>query len=297
VLAGAPEDVRAGAAVTAAGAARPPGASPPLPSALSSSARAWLRERRWNYDVLILDLGLPRKTGDAACRELRVLGCDVPILALTGTAAPHDVARLHALGFSRVREAVVREVDGERAGERESSRQWTGGTKGKGCAALRCVVAPHNHLRKPRQVLMHGWAPAVACLLSCATAPPHCALLPAATPPAGPVQALRHGRPSGRHPGGAEAAAAASAASGVAAQAVAAAAARGTTTRRGARRRRRSRRSTASGRAGEAGRRRRGRGAGQKRIGRSFQSYLHAPHISERHHRDSVNASCAAVPA
>ncbi len=49
------------------------------------------------YDLLILDVMLPRKNGHAVCRELRTNGCRAPILMLTARDAVDDrVAGLDA---------------------------------------------------------------------------------------------------------------------------------------------------------------------------------------------------------
>jgi DNA-binding response OmpR family regulator len=47
------------------------------------------RARSRHFDLILLDLGLPKKDGYAVCRELRKAGCETPILILTarGTEA------------------------------------------------------------------------------------------------------------------------------------------------------------------------------------------------------------------
>ena len=62
------------------------------------------RPQRPRYDLVLLDIGLPGLRGDAACMELRRRGCRVPVVAITGEAAPGEVARLlgRGVGFDAV---------------------------------------------------------------------------------------------------------------------------------------------------------------------------------------------------
>lgn len=46
-----------------------------------------------DYDVIILDIMLPRKDGISACQNLRECGCNVPILMLTARDAVDDRVR------------------------------------------------------------------------------------------------------------------------------------------------------------------------------------------------------------
>lgn len=61
----------------------------------AGKARA-LTER---FDLVILDLHLPGERGDAVCRELRARGVRLPILALSSSAMPDQIARGLAAGF------------------------------------------------------------------------------------------------------------------------------------------------------------------------------------------------------
>jgi len=49
--------------------------------------------RRGNYELVILDVMLPRKDGFAVCRQLREEGNDVPVLFLTAKSDPQDRIR------------------------------------------------------------------------------------------------------------------------------------------------------------------------------------------------------------
>ena len=46
---------------------------------------------QWDYDVIVLDVGLPRLDGLAVCRQLRQRGCETPILMLTAQASTEDI--------------------------------------------------------------------------------------------------------------------------------------------------------------------------------------------------------------
>jgi DNA-binding response OmpR family regulator len=56
---------------------------------------------RWRPDVVLLDLGLPRKDGHAVCREIRAQpwGADVAIIAVTGWGQSEDRRRSQEAGF------------------------------------------------------------------------------------------------------------------------------------------------------------------------------------------------------
>jgi CheY-like chemotaxis protein len=70
------------------------------------------------FDVIVLDIQMPRIDGHAICRSLRVAGLGGPILALTSNALPEQVAAGTASGFdayltkpitpSALREAIAR---------------------------------------------------------------------------------------------------------------------------------------------------------------------------------------------
>ncbi|HET8569197.1 MAG TPA: response regulator [Candidatus Limnocylindria bacterium] len=51
------------------------------------------------FDLVILDIQLPRKNGLAVCQELREAGIDRPIIALTSSAMPDQIARGKETGF------------------------------------------------------------------------------------------------------------------------------------------------------------------------------------------------------
>ena len=54
-----------------------------------------------SFDLIILDIQLPRLRGDALCRELRERGVQTPIIALSADALPHQVDAGLAAGFDR----------------------------------------------------------------------------------------------------------------------------------------------------------------------------------------------------
>ncbi len=59
------------------------------------------RERglRSTFDLLIVDIQLPRLDGIALCRELRSAGIRTPIVAISSSAMPDQVERGLAAGF------------------------------------------------------------------------------------------------------------------------------------------------------------------------------------------------------
>lgn len=67
------------------------------------------------FDVLVLDIQMPKLDGLSLCRELRAAGIRQPIVALSAAAMTDDVARGHDAGFDAyltkpVRVAELREV-------------------------------------------------------------------------------------------------------------------------------------------------------------------------------------------
>ncbi|RYY37539.1 response regulator, partial [archaeon] len=94
VLAGAPADIIAGTASAAV-------PSYPVP-VMSTTATAWLQERHWNYDLIVLDVHLATMDGDVVCSRLRALGCALPIIACTGNTQPAEVQQLLNVGFTSV---------------------------------------------------------------------------------------------------------------------------------------------------------------------------------------------------
>src|SRR5271157_5412000 len=51
-----------------------------------------------SYDLMVLDVMLPRKNGFEVCRDLRAAGCEVPILILTARDAVEERIRGLDLG-------------------------------------------------------------------------------------------------------------------------------------------------------------------------------------------------------
>jgi len=54
------------------------------------------------FDLIALDIELPVLRGDALCRELRVAGLRTPIVAVTASAQPDQLARLRDAGFDEI---------------------------------------------------------------------------------------------------------------------------------------------------------------------------------------------------
>lgn len=51
------------------------------------------------FDLILLDLQLPRLRGDALCRELRAVGLRLPIVALSAEALPEQIRVNSEAGF------------------------------------------------------------------------------------------------------------------------------------------------------------------------------------------------------
>ena len=62
---------------------------------LAGEARA-LAER---FDLILLDIHLPKRTGIEVCRNLRARGLEIPIVALSASVLPDEVARTKEAGF------------------------------------------------------------------------------------------------------------------------------------------------------------------------------------------------------
>jgi CheY-like chemotaxis protein len=51
------------------------------------------------FDLILLDIKLPKKSGLDVCRSLRGQGLRVPIVALSASVLPEEVARTTSAGF------------------------------------------------------------------------------------------------------------------------------------------------------------------------------------------------------
>src|SRR5690606_14043794 len=78
------------------------------------------------FDVILLDIQVPRITGADVCRELRAAAITTPVLALSASVMPDQVAKGLAAGFNDYltkplstssRRAAVREYGGAPGGE------------------------------------------------------------------------------------------------------------------------------------------------------------------------------------
>ena len=56
--------------------------------------------RRSQYDLILMDISMPRKSGTEATREIRGLGAEIPIIAMTANALKGDAERFIAAGMS-----------------------------------------------------------------------------------------------------------------------------------------------------------------------------------------------------
>ena len=52
------------------------------------------------FDVILLDIQLPKKNGIEVCRSLRAGGLRIPIVALSASVLPDEVARIKDADFS-----------------------------------------------------------------------------------------------------------------------------------------------------------------------------------------------------
>ena len=55
-----------------------------------------------SFDLILLDIELPGLRGDAICGQLRAAGHREPILALTASALPEQLADLERVGFDLI---------------------------------------------------------------------------------------------------------------------------------------------------------------------------------------------------
>jgi len=51
------------------------------------------------FDLILLDVQLPKKNGLEVCRSLRARGLRIPIVALSASVLPEEIARTKAAGF------------------------------------------------------------------------------------------------------------------------------------------------------------------------------------------------------
>ena len=51
------------------------------------------------FDLILLDIQLPKKNGLEVCRSLRARGLRMPIVALSASVLPEEVARTKSAGF------------------------------------------------------------------------------------------------------------------------------------------------------------------------------------------------------
>jgi len=51
------------------------------------------------FDLVLLDIQLPKKDGLAVCRGLRARGLRMPIVALSASVLPDEIARAKSAGF------------------------------------------------------------------------------------------------------------------------------------------------------------------------------------------------------
>jgi CheY-like chemotaxis protein len=51
------------------------------------------------FDLILLDIQLPKRSGLDVCRNLRARGLSMPIVALSASVLPEEIARTTAAGF------------------------------------------------------------------------------------------------------------------------------------------------------------------------------------------------------
>jgi len=77
-------------------------------SALSSDGHEVVTERDGaageqraseRFDLIVVDIQLPKKSGLDVCRSLRASGLRIPIVALSASVLPEEVARTKSAGF------------------------------------------------------------------------------------------------------------------------------------------------------------------------------------------------------
>ena len=52
------------------------------------------------FDLVLLDVQLPKRNGLDVCRNLRARGLRIPIVALSASVLPEEIARTEAAGFT-----------------------------------------------------------------------------------------------------------------------------------------------------------------------------------------------------
>jgi CheY-like chemotaxis protein len=57
------------------------------------------RARAERFDLILLDVQLPRRSGIDVCRNLRARGLEIPIVALSASVLPEEIARTKEAGF------------------------------------------------------------------------------------------------------------------------------------------------------------------------------------------------------
>lgn len=71
------------------------------------------------FDLILLDIELPGLKGDAICQQLHAAGVRTPMIALTASAMPFQIAAFRAAGFDEV---ITKPVDTQRL--REVARRY-----------------------------------------------------------------------------------------------------------------------------------------------------------------------------
>jgi len=51
------------------------------------------------FDMVLLDIQLPKKNGLEVCRSLRARGLRIPIVAISASVLPEEIARTKSAGF------------------------------------------------------------------------------------------------------------------------------------------------------------------------------------------------------
>jgi hypothetical protein len=75
---------------------------PGVHDAPDDASRLWCEGRAWPYDLILLDVQMPRKQGDEVVAQLRRLGCKSIVIAATATSEEGARERLLRCGFDGV---------------------------------------------------------------------------------------------------------------------------------------------------------------------------------------------------